>query len=222
MNYNNKPFVLILLGPPGSGKGTQAAQISQLLHIPHISTGEIFRKNIKNHTPLGKKAQFYIDKGNLVPDDIVMDMLQERIKCQDCHQGYILDGVPRTLYQAELFTKILKNNLPLVINFDIPEKILMQRLTNRRVCSQCNTVYHLQFFPPKKEGICDKCQSKLYQRSDDTEKVIKERLDVYQRQTKPLIQYYQQHPEMFVNIDAKGSIHNVQEMLLQIIKKHRK
>jgi adenylate kinase len=185
------PLVLILLGPPGSGKGTQAKMLEESLHIPHISTGDLLREHIRENTPLGKEAKGHIDQGNLVPDDLVLKMLFERVAKQDCAQGYVLDGFPRTIPQAEALQKHLENQVPpLVVNLELSDHAILERLTKRVVCEKCGTSYHLVYSPPKHTGKCDKCGGNLFQRSDDTEAVITKRLKVYKDQTAPLISFY--------------------------------
>ncbi len=185
---NDSPLVLILLGPPGSGKGTQAKMLESHLHLPHISTGDLLRDHIRRGTDLGKLAQTYMDKGNLVPDELILDMLFERVTSKDCEKGYILDGFPRTIPQAQALQQRLKN--PVVINLDISDEKILERLTKRVTCETCGTPYHLTYSPPKQSMICDKCGGKLIQRPDDTEAVISKRLRVYQDQTAPLIAFY--------------------------------
>lgn len=187
-----KPLVLILLGPPGSGKGSQALLIKEKTGLAHISTGDILRENIKQNTELGKKAKKYIDEGKLVPDDLILNMLFDRVAQADCEKGYILDGVPRTNRQAEALTDHLKNNYRiLVINLIISDALILERLTQRLVCEKCQTPYHLKYSPPKHPNRCDRCGGKLIQRSDDSEEVVLKRLAVYHKQTSPLIGYYQ-------------------------------
>ena len=185
------PLVLILLGPPGSGKGTQAAMLQDKLHLPHISTGDLLRDHVRRNTELGKQAKTYMDKGQLVPDALILDMLFERVSQKDCANGYILDGFPRTLPQAEaLHTRLKGKPDPVVINLELSDAKILERLTNRVSCEKCGTPFHLLYSPPKTEGKCDKCGGKLIQRSDDTEAVIVKRLKVYHEQTAPLIAYY--------------------------------
>ena len=185
------PLVLILLGPPGSGKGTQAAMLQNQLHLPHISTGDLLRDHVRRGTDLGKQAQIFMDKGQLVTDALILNMLFERVSQKDCSKGYILDGFPRTLPQAEALQDRLKGKtVPVVINLDLSDAKVIERLTNRVTCEKCSTPYHLIYSPPKIEGKCDKCDGKLIQRSDDTEAVITKRLKVYHEQTAPLIAYY--------------------------------
>jgi adenylate kinase len=185
------PHVLILLGPPGSGKGTQAKLIEAKLQLPHISTGDLLRVHVRRGTDLGKNAQGFIDNGQLVPDGVILDMLFERISQKDCSQGYILDGFPRTIPQADTLQERLKGKTtPIVINLDLSDAKVIERLSNRVVCEKCGTPYHLVYSPPKTKGKCDKCDGNLIQRPDDTEAVIVKRLKVYHEQTAPLIAFY--------------------------------
>ncbi|MGM0378728.1 MAG: adenylate kinase, partial [Bacillota bacterium] len=184
---------VIFLGPPGAGKGTQATKIAKEYNIPHISTGDIFRKNIKNETELGKKAKEYIDKGDLVPDSLVVSIVADRLKEDDAKDGYLLDGFPRTLDQAKALDEVLedmKTKLDVVINIEVNPSVLIKRITGRRICKDCGETYHIDFNPSKKEGVCDKCGGKLYQREDDNAETVKNRIDVYNKQTAPLIDYY--------------------------------
>lgn len=187
-----KPLVFIMLGPPGAGKGTQAALLHDQLKIPHISTGDLLREHIRKDTDLGKEAKTFMDKGHLVPDQLILDMLFERVAQTDCARGYILDGFPRTLPQAESLQARLKGLVePIVINLELSDATIIERLTKRVICEKCGTPYHLLYSPPKKDGVCDKCSGNLIQRSDDTEAVITKRLKVYHEQTSPLVAYYQ-------------------------------
>ena len=207
----------ILLGPPGAGKGTQAARIVAKFNIPHISTGDIFRENIKNGTELGKKAQEYMNKGQLVPDDLVIEIATDRLLNDDCKNGFILDGFPRTVYQAEALDKFLcEHDMPLskVINLEVGEQVLMERLTGRRVCKKCGASFHVINMPPKTEGICDNCGSELIQRADDNAETAKNRIDVYNEQTKPLVDYYEKAGNI-ANIDGAAPL---EEALGNIIK----
>src|SRR3989344_7234685 len=183
----NRPLVVVLLGPPGAGKGTHAGPLSAYLGIPHISTGDLFRENIRKDTPVGKQAKDYIDQGNLVPDAIVLEMLFERTAREDCKEGYILDGFPRTLSQAKaLDQQIAKTHLVIALNFQVPDELLVERITGRLACQQCGKPYHKKNAPPMQEGICDTCGGVLYQREDDQEDVLRQRLAVYEKETAPL------------------------------------
>jgi len=185
---------LILLGPPGAGKGTQAQMIVDRYRIPQISTGEILRKAVKEETLLGKKAKAFMDQGQLVPDEVVIGIIDERLRASDCNPGFILDGFPRTIPQAEALEPILAKigkSIDHVINIDVDSEELVRRLTGRRTCKNCGAMFHVLFHPPQVEGICDRCKGTLYQREDDQEKTIRIRLNEYQKQTSPLIQYYQ-------------------------------
>ena len=185
---------IIMLGAPGAGKGTIAGQMSERYNLPHISTGDIFRANMKENTELGKIAKTYIDKGDLVPDDVTIKMMIDKLSSKECQNGYILDGFPRTLVQAEEFDKELKasnSKIDLVILVDASDKQISDRLSGRRVCEKCGETYHILNIPPKKEGVCDKCGGNLIQRKDDTIEVINDRLKTYHELTQPLIDYYQ-------------------------------
>ncbi|OGQ13923.1 MAG: adenylate kinase [Deltaproteobacteria bacterium RIFCSPHIGHO2_02_FULL_40_11] len=197
---------LILLGPPGVGKGTQAKILVNHLNIPQISTGDILRQAIKDETQLGRKAQSYILEGKLVPDDVVVGIVEERLKLSDCQKGYILDGFPRTVVQAEALGEISK--IDGVLALDVNQKELVQRLEGRRTCSSCSQMYHLQFNPPQKEGVCDLCGGGLVQRKDDERSTIEKRLIEYQKQTEPLIQYYQKK-NMLQKVNGLGTIEEV-------------
>ena len=183
--------VLILLGPPGAGKGTQANILSETLQLPHISTGDLLRGNIKEGTELGKIAKGYMDQGKLVPDNLILDMLFARVSREDCQRGYILDGFPRTLPQAKAYDERLGEGVKTIaLNLALSHEEIINRLSKRLTCKECNTPYHLIHSPPKMEGKCNECGGSLVQRSDDKEEVIQERLNVYESQTAPLIQYY--------------------------------
>ena len=184
---------LIFLGPPGSGKGTQAKMLVDKYGIPQISTGDILREAVKEGTPLGKEAKKYMDEGKLVPDEVVVGIVRERLKEPDCTKGFILDGFPRTIPQAEALDKTLQEmgkGIDHVLSLEVDREELVRRLSGRRTCKKCGAMYHIIFDPPKKEGICDRCGGELYQRDDDKEETIRERLRVYEEQTAPLIEYY--------------------------------
>ena len=184
---------LILLGPPGAGKGTQAAMIVEKYNIPHISTGDIFRENIKNGTKLGKKAKSYMDKGELVPDSLVIEIAEDRLRKDDCKDGFLLDGFPRTVEQAVALDAFLADEgkkVDHVLDIDVDRPELLKRITGRRVCQACGATFHVTGMPPKKEGICDKCGGELIQRADDTVETAENRIEVYNSQTKPLLDYY--------------------------------
>jgi len=211
---------LILFGPPGAGKGTQAERIAKKMGIPHISTGDMFREAAAKKTELGFKVKEYMDKGELVPDDIVVRVVEERLKQSDCEKGFLLDGFPRTVFQAEVLDRILERlnrKVDAVINLEVGEEEIIRRLSNRRVCRVCGAVYHLIFNPPKVQGRCDKCGGELYQRDDDREEAIKRRLKVYLEQTKPLIEYYRKKG-ILVDVDGNKSIGEVEKSIEQILK----
>ena len=186
---------IILMGPPGAGKGTQSERILDYCSIPHISTGDMFREAIKNSTPLGMEAKSYMDKGLLVPDSVTIGLVKERLAKPDCQEGFLLDGFPRTIPQAEALNEILKQlNIVLdaVVNIEVDNSILIDRIVGRRVCPECKAGYHVTNLQPKVEGICDVCGAALVQRKDDTEETVKARLDVYAKQTAPLLEFYNQ------------------------------
>lgn len=202
---------IILLGPPGAGKGTQAKLISKKFSIPHISTGDIFRKNISEETPLGVEAKKFIDKGLLVPDSLTIDITKDRLSKDDCKSGFLLDGFPRTAFQAESLDEFLKDQnkeIDSALLIDVPSGFILERMTGRRVCLNCGASYHTSFNPPKVEGICNVCGNEIIQRDDDKEDTVKERIDVYVQSTKPLIDYYNKIDRLFV-IDGTNSIEDV-------------
>ena len=184
-------LVIILLGPPGSGKGTQAKRLASEYHIPQISTGDLFRENIAAETPIGIQAKGFIQSGRLVPDEIVLGMLFERIAKPDCSKGYLLDGFPRTIPQADQLAQhqSMKTKL-FVLSLEVSDEEIVKRASGRLVCQQCGAIYHRDYSPPKKPNVCDKCHGTLYRRSDDAPDVVKKRLVVYHEQTQPLIEYY--------------------------------
>ncbi len=213
---SNGVLNIIMLGAPGAGKGTQARQLSLKYNIPHISTGDILRESVKNRTTLGLKAKSYLDKGKLVPDDVIIDVVKERLSMEDCKNGFILDGFPRTIPQAEA----LNSHAPdvRVININVDESELVKRLSGRRVCRKCGANYHIIYSPPKNEGICDMCGGELYQRDDDTEDTIKARLQIYKNQTAPLIDYYKKKKVLFT-VSGKGSIQDIFNEILKVLGK---
>jgi adenylate kinase len=199
---------LILLGPPGAGKGTQASAIVKKYDIPHISTGDIFRSNIKMGTELGKKAKTYMDKGLLVPDELVISIVKDRLAKDDCKNGFLLDGFPRTLSQGEALDEELTHmglKLDRVINIEVEKEVLIERAIGRRVCKDCGSTYHIKFSPPKHKDICDNCGGELFQRDDDKVETIENRIQVYLKQTKPLIDYYMKKGLM-LNVDGTKPI----------------
>lgn len=184
---------IIMLGAPGAGKGTQAAQISEKYRIPHISTGDIFRNNIKKGTALGNQVKTYMDQGLLVPDELVCELVVDRVQQEDCKKGYVLDGFPRTIPQAESLQQALAANggtLDFVINIEVSDEVIIKRMGGRRACPACGATYHLTFAPPAQDGICDVCGTKLILRTDDALETVQKRLEVYHKQTQPLIDYY--------------------------------
>ena len=202
-------MIIIMLGAPGTGKGTVAGILQEKLGIKQVSTGDIFRKNIQEGTELGKIADSYISKGNLVPDDITIGIVENRLKDDDVKDGIILDGFPRTVVQAEALDKILKESgkkVYLVVNLTTPEEEIIERIVNRRVCSnsECKTIYNLQLNPPKVEGICDKCGSALIQRKDDNEETVKSRIENYIKQTSPLVEYYKNQGNLHEAVVSKS------------------
>lgn len=210
---------LLIMGAPGTGKGTYAEGIEKHFGIPHISTGEMFRDAINQKTPLGVLAASYINDGHLVPDDVTVAIVKERIQNPDCQNGFVLDGFPRTLKQAESFDQILEElhiKLDLVINLYSDEELIVRRITNRRLCSKCGKGYNLITIPPKKEGICDDCGGAIYQRKDDTEETIRERLEVYHKQTEPLIDYYEKQGNI-IHMDGAGEIDEVTDVIIAML-----
>lgn len=197
---------LVLLGPPGAGKGTQASKLSNYLGVPHISTGDILRHNVSQNTDLGKKAKTYMDAGKLVPDDLVIAMTVHRLKEADAKNGFILDGFPRTIAQAEALAKLVP--LDAVVSYFLEPEELIKRNTGRRVCPKCDAVYHILMNPPKKGGICDRCGSALVIRADDREDVVRTRVETYEKQTAPLIKYYRERG-LLKEVYASGLIEEI-------------
>lgn len=201
----------ILLGPPGAGKGTQAETIVKEFNILHISTGDIFRKNIKEETELGKKVKEYLDKGLLVPDTLTIEIVKDRLLQDDCKKGFLLDGFPRTIEQADALDKVLGDmghKLDCVVNIEVDSKLLIDRAVGRRICKDCGQTYHVIYNKPTHEGICDKCGGELYQRKDDTKETVENRINVYVEQTKPLIEYYTKKG-VILNINGEQPIDKV-------------
>ena len=210
---------IIMLGAPGAGKGTQAKQIEQAYDIPHISTGDIFRANIKEGTELGKKAQEYMDKGLLVPDELVCDLVVDRIHKDDCEKGYILDGFPRTIPQANALDEALAKDgekIEFAIDIEVPDENIINRMSGRRSCKDCGAIFHVQYNPPKKENCCDVCGGELVLRDDDKAETVKKRLDVYHEQTAPLIAHYKEAGSLH-EIDGTQDIKVVFEEIKSIL-----
>lgn len=210
---------IILMGLPGAGKGTQASEIVKKFPIPHISTGDMFRKAIKDETNLGKEAKSYMDRGELVPDEVTVGIVKERISEDDAKKGFLLDGFPRTIDQAESLSQImseLDREIDAVINIEVPEEELMNRLTGRRICEKCGTTYHLVFNPPKVDGICDIDGGKLYQREDDNPETVSNRLSVNVKQSKPILEYYNEKG-VLKNIDGSKDIEEVTNDVIDIL-----
>lgn len=212
---------IIMLGAPGAGKGTQAKMLSERYGIPHISTGDIFRMNIKNNTELGQKAKGYMDAGQLVPDELVVDLVVDRIKAKDCMKGFILDGFPRTIPQAEALDYALNNQnekIDYAINVDVPDENIIKRMSGRRACVGCGATYHLVYNPTKIEGVCDVCGEKLILRDDDKPETVQKRLDVYHEQTQPLIDYYNKK-EVILTVDGTQDIDVVYDEITKVLDK---
>lgn len=210
---------IILMGLPGAGKGTQASEIVKKFPIPHISTGDMFRKAIKDETDLGKEAKSYMDRGELVPDEVTVGIVKERISEDDAKKGFLLDGFPRTIDQAESLSQImseLDREIDAVINIEVPEEELMNRLTGRRICEKCGTTYHLVFNPPEVDGICDIDGGKLYQREDDNPETVSNRLSVNVKQSKPILEYYN-NKGVLKNIDGSKDIDEVTKDVIDIL-----
>ena len=210
---------VIFIGPPGAGKGTQAEVISREKGIAHISTGDILRKHVAERTELGKTAREYMDAGKLVPDEVIIGMMETRLSEKDCERGFILDGFPRTVPQAEVLDGLLRRlgiSLDGVVLFVVPDEVVIKRLSGRRVCKSCGAIYNVHSKRPSEEGLCDKCGGALYQRDDDTEEVIKSRLEVYKEQTAPLVDYYR-GKGLLIEVDASGESSAVVKSILDFV-----
>ena len=210
---------IVMLGAPGAGKGTQAKQIAKKYKIPHISTGDIFRANIKNETELGKKAKSYMDQGMLVPDELTISLVIDRFQEPDAQNGYVLDGFPRTIPQAERLDAALKKSgsqIDFAINVDVPDENIIQRMSGRRACVNCGATYHLQYAAPKKDGICDSCGESLILRDDDKPETVEKRLKVYHEQTQPLIDYYAQK-NVLKEVDGTQGLEDVFRQIQAIL-----
>ncbi len=210
---------IIMLGAPGAGKGTQAGKICTKYNIPHISTGDIFRANIKNNTELGQKAKEYMDQGLLVPDELVVDLVVDRLKADDCKDGYVFDGFPRTIPQAKALDAALEakgDKVEFAINVEVPDENIIRRMSGRRACLSCGATYHTITLKPKVENICDKCGSELVIREDDKPETVKKRLDVYHKQTQPLIEYYKTK-DVLHEFDGTKEIDDIFEAIDKVI-----
>lgn len=211
---------ILFMGPPGAGKGTQAEKVVAAFGIPHISTGDAFRQAMQEGTPLGRKAKEYVDQGLLVPDDVTNGIVRERLRQDDCRNGFLLDGYPRTIAQAEALDEMLGEmgkRLEHVINLKVDRGLLLARLTGRRICKKCGATYHMVFNPPKREGVCDKCGGELFQRSDDTEEKVGTRLDEYVNKTAPLLDYYREKG-LLREVDGEQDIDRVTAAIAAILR----
>ena len=212
---------LLLMGPPGAGKGTQAAVLSEVLKIPHISTGDMFRKAVREETPMGMEAKRYMDSGGLVPDEVTVGIVRERLALPDCGVGFMLDGFPRTVAQGEALEEMMKEagvSLDAALNIAVEDEALISRLTGRRTCKDCGALYHMSFSPPAQAGKCDTCAGQLMQRSDDEEETVRKRLEVYQAQTLPLIEFYRDKG-VLKDVDGAVGQEQVTMSILDILEK---
>lgn len=210
---------VIMLGAPGAGKGTQAKKIASKLGIPHISTGDIFRENIKNQTQMGFKAKLYIDKGLLVPDDLVLELIINRFEASDCKDGYVLDGFPRTIPQATALDAALEKSndkIDYAIDVNVPDDVIIRRMAGRRACLNCGRTYHVETLRPKVEGICDFCDTKLVLREDDEPETVKKRLKVYHEQTQPLFEYYKKKGILY-SVDGTKGIDEIYNEIIKVL-----
>ncbi len=213
---------VIMLGPPGAGKGTQATRIADAYGIPHISTGDIFRANVKGGTPLGTKAKEFMDRGDLVPDEVVIAMVKDRLVEDDCANGFNLDGFPRTVPQAQALEELLaeiEHPIDVVLRLAVEKSEIVKRLTGRRTCRECGAIFHVDDNPPSEEGVCDVCGGELYQRDDDTEEVVLNRLEVYERQTQPLEFFYWQRG-LLRDVEAIGTVDDVTSRALDVLREY--
>jgi len=212
---------LVLLGPPGAGKGTQAKLLQEHFGIPQISTGDILRQAVKDGTPLGKQANEFMDRGELVPDSVINDIVDERLAADDCRNGFLLDGFPRTVAQAEALEKMLERRnvvLDAAVSLAVPRKVLVKRLSGRRTCRKCGAMYHVTFNPPATDGACDRCGGELYQREDDREETIEARMEVYDRQSAPLLEYFRTQGLLREVDGAKGTDRVFEQILRKVAK----
>jgi len=209
--------LIILFGAPGSGKGTQAANLVNEFGFTHISTGDMFREHIRNQTQVGKRAKAYIDAGNLVPDEVVIEMLEQRLQMEDCKHGVLLDGYPRTIAQAQALNRLIDDKYDLVVlSLEVSDQTVLERLTGRRYCPNCNTIYHVQFTPPKKEGVCNKCGHNLATRDDDTEKTVRDRLTVFHSQSGPVKEFYRNKGVLY-EIDGQAQPAQIRDACVQAV-----
>ncbi|MER5345545.1 adenylate kinase [Streptomyces mirabilis] len=213
---------IVLVGPPGAGKGTQAVRLAEKLRVPHISTGDLFRANISQQTELGKLAKSYMDAGNLVPDEVTIAMVKDRIEQPDAEGGFLLDGFPRNVQQAEALDQLLETEgikLDAVLDLEVPEDEVVKRIAGRRICrNDSSHVFHVTYNPPKKEGVCDVCGGELYQREDDSEETVRTRLEVYHTQTEPIIAYYKAQG-LVVTISSLGPVDKITQRALKALKR---
>ena len=214
-----KVIRIVLLGPPGAGKGTQAKLLQDKYSACQVSTGDILRGAVRDQTPIGKEASEYINRGALVPDDVIVKLVGERLKAKDCDNGFILDGFPRTINQAKSLQEILNARgltLDRVLSIEVPQKLIVERLAGRRTCKDCGALYHTVFDPPKTKGVCERCGGELYQREDDREETIKARLITYDQQTAPLIDYYRERG-MLSSVDGVGTVDEIHDRMSQAL-----